>query len=219
MFKTIYMTLPDGPDAYMGLTFYVNAMTRYAVDRSCGCLVDIYLESVCDDETLMYIVERSKNLKHLRLGHYTGVSDGVLIEAVKMLPALEEVAIIICSFSVDTIEAIGHTCPPLKSFTLNDIAPDYEYADADNEEALAIAKSMPNLRTLQLIGTFMTNEGLKAILDGCPLLESLDLRACFFIDLSGELGKKCEQIKYVRQPGDSTSDYNQVFSDLEQFSN
>lgn len=151
-------------------------------------------------------MDRSKNLKHLRLGHYIKVSDETLIEAIKSLPLLEEVEIIICSYSEDTIEAIGHACPSLKSFSLNDVGSRHDDMVV-NEEALAIAKSMPNLRNLQLIGSCMSNEGLKAVLDGCPLLESLDLRACFRIDLSGDLGKRCKKIKHLRLPLDSTADY------------
>ncbi|KAL2895969.1 F-box protein SKIP19 [Bienertia sinuspersici] len=206
MFKIVDMTVPD---AYMHLPYDVNVMTRFIVDRSCGCLVDIYLEYVCDDDTLMYIVERSKNLKHLRVGHYIYISDEGLTEAVKKLPELEELEIIICSFSEDTIETIGHACPSLKSFSLNGVASKHRRCHklVVNEEALAIAKSMPNLRKLQLIGSWMSNVGLKAVLDGCPLLESLDLRACFGIDLSGDLGKRCEKIKHLRLPCDSTADY------------
>ncbi|XP_021862686.2 putative F-box/LRR-repeat protein 23 [Spinacia oleracea] len=204
MFKVIDMTLED---AYMDLPYDPNVMTRFAVDRSCGCLVDIYLEYVCNDDTLTYIVDRSKNLKHLRLGHYIDVSDEGLIEAVKKLPLLEGVELILCSYSVDTVEAIGRTCPSLKSFSLNAVGSS-DRKLACNEEALAIAKNMPNLRNLQLIGNHMTNEGLKEILDGCPLLESLDLRACFLVDLSGDLGKRCELIKNLRLPFDSTADYD-----------
>ncbi|XP_021754999.1 putative F-box/LRR-repeat protein 23 [Chenopodium quinoa] len=132
---------------------------------------------------------RSKNLKHLRLWHYIRISDEALVEAVKKLPALEEVEIIMCKFREDTTEAIGHACPSLKAFSLNSVgSKTFNYTC--NEEALAIAKTMHNLRNLQLIGNRMTNEGLKAILDGCPLLESLDIRTCFYIDLSGDLGKR-----------------------------
>uniref|UniRef100_A0A803M4A3 F-box/LRR-repeat protein 15/At3g58940/PEG3-like LRR domain-containing protein n=1 Tax=Chenopodium quinoa TaxID=63459 RepID=A0A803M4A3_CHEQI len=116
----------------------------------------------------------SKNLKHLRLWHYIRISDEALVEAVKKLPALEEVEIIMCKFREDTTEAIGHACPSLKAFSLNSVgSKTFNYTC--NEEALAIAKTMHNLRNLQLIGNRMTNEGLKAILDGCPLLESLDI--------------------------------------------
>ena len=54
----------------------------------------------------------------------------------------------------------------------------------------------------------MTNDGLQAILDGCPHLESLDLRKCFNVTLSRNLGIRCaEQIKNLRHPNDSTHDY------------
>uniref|UniRef100_A0A803M4A4 Uncharacterized protein n=2 Tax=Chenopodium quinoa TaxID=63459 RepID=A0A803M4A4_CHEQI len=205
LFKVVDMTLPD---AYMDLDFDANVLTRFIVDRSCGCLLDIYLEFLCDDDTLMYIVDRSRNLKHLRIGNYIYISGEGLIEAVKKLPALEELEIIICNdYSADDIEAIGHACPSLKAFSFNDVG-SKTLDFTCNEEALAIAKSMRNLRNLQLIGSGITNEGLKAILDGCPLLESLDLRACFHIDLSGDLGKRCEQIKRLRRPYDSTADYS-----------
>ncbi|XP_074290454.1 F-box protein SKIP19-like [Silene latifolia] len=205
MFKAIDMSLPRGY-AFMELPYDLNAMTRFAVDRSGGGLVDIYMEYLCDDDTLVYIVERSKNLKHLRLAHYVYVSDEELIEAAKKLPMLEEVQIIICSFSEETVEAVGHACPTLTSFSITGIG-SKKQNHIFNEEALAISRSMPNLRHLQLIGNNMSNEGLKAILDGCPLLESLDLRACFQIDLSGDLGKRCERIQHLRYPNDTTADY------------
>uniref|UniRef100_A0A803LAY3 F-box domain-containing protein n=1 Tax=Chenopodium quinoa TaxID=63459 RepID=A0A803LAY3_CHEQI len=199
MYDVIDMTLPDeyidddNPD-------YVNSMTLFAVDRSSGNLVDIYLEILCDDETLIDIVERSRNLKHLRLGHHVDISDRELVEAVKRLPMLEEVELNFCCFYDKTIEIVGRACPSLKSFSVNNVWPkNYK----GNYEVMAIARSMPNLRSLQLIGNSMTNEGLEAILDGCPLLESLDIRACFHIDLSGDLGKRCEQIKHFRPPSAS----------------
>ncbi|XP_074316775.1 F-box protein SKIP19-like [Silene latifolia] len=203
MFRVIDMTLPD---AFMDLDFDANVMTRFAVDRSAGELVDIYVESCCDDDTLLYIAERSKNLKHLRLGHYLHISKDGLIQAVQKLPMLEEVEIIICKFPEDTFAALGEACPSLKSFSLNDVGSRRRRFRNDGK-AFEIARSMPNLRRLQLIGNSMTNEGLKAILDKCCLLESLDLRTCFNIDLSGDLGKKCDKIKHLRRPNDSTADY------------
>jgi len=78
----------------------------------------------------------------------------------------------------------------------------------DNDEAFVIAKYMPGLRHLQLIGNKMTNVGLVALLDGCPQLESLDIRRCLNVNLVGTLGKRCkEQIKYFRLPHDATDDY------------
>ena len=57
------------------------------------------------------------------------------------------------------------------------------------------------------------NDGLLAILDGCPQLESLDLRKCFHVTLSGYLGKYAERIKVLRHPNDSTDNYEFVADD------
>ncbi|CAA2980188.1 Hypothetical predicted protein [Olea europaea subsp. europaea] len=66
---------------------------------------------------------------------------------------------------------------------------------------------MPGLHHLQLLGNNMTNEGLQAILYGCPLLESLDIQKCLDVDLSGELGKRITQkIKNFKRPDDSMED-------------
>ncbi|XP_074288368.1 putative F-box/LRR-repeat protein 21 [Silene latifolia] len=233
-FRTINMTVPRGRQ-YVNLPWSFDNLTRYVIDSSAGGLIDMYLEyhrdlsySDIPYRTLMYITERCKNLKHLRLGYVSNVlllTDERLMEAVKRLPMLEEIQIIQCSFSSKTIEAIGHACPSLTSFGLNGVGrklPDYTFndfymcTDEDcicNDEkficnyyALAISKSMPKLRHVQLIGNSMNNEGLKAILDGCPYLKSLDLRACFFIDLSGDLGERLANM-HLRYPNDSTADY------------
>ncbi|XP_074286036.1 F-box protein SKIP19-like [Silene latifolia] len=225
-FRTINMTIPNGC-SYVNLPSSLDYLTRYAIDSSAGGLIDIYLEYRVgygyDDiprTTLTYITERCKNLKHLRLGYMynSSLTDEKVIEAVKKLPMLDEIQIIRCSFSYKTVEAIGHACPSLISFGLNGLGcklPDYMSDDeyytctdnyVRNDEALAISKSMPKLCHVQLIGNDMNNEGLKAILDGCPHLKSLDLRACFHIDLSGDMGKRLANM-HLRYPNDSTADY------------
>ncbi|KAM1004484.1 hypothetical protein ACFX13_004726 [Malus domestica] len=67
---------------------------------------------------------------------------------------------------------------------------------------------MHDLHHLQLFGNQLTNEGLKEIVDCCPHLESLDLRHCLNLDLSGDLGKRCvERIQNLLLPNDSIDDY------------
>ena len=70
--------------------------------------------------------------------------------------------------------------------------------------AISIGENLDELEHLELIGNQMSNIGLQVILDGCPHLESLDLRMCRFIDLEGDLGKRCsQQIKCLKLPNDS----------------
>lgn len=113
------------------------------------------------------------------------------------------------------IETIGVSCPKLKSFSFNKILCRDRLLDffqgvtpQSSVNAVAIAKSMPNLCHLGILGNDLNNEGLEAILDGCPCLESLDLRRCFILDLGGALGQRCrDKIKYLRLPSDSLGDY------------
>lgn len=119
--------------------------------------------------------------------------------------------------SAANVETIGRSCPMLKSFTFNEEAY-YRPIKAD-ELALAVSKSMPGLLHLTLCGSKMTNKGLKAILDGCPHLESLDLRECHNVDLKdGDIGTRCSrQIKNLKRPSDSTAgDYWTPICDPEQ---
>jgi hypothetical protein len=121
------------------------------------------------------------------------------------LPLLEELAISYCQLSKFALEDVGRSCPLLKSLKFN--SRELKYGEFD-EEALAIAENMSELRCLQLYGNKLTNDGLQAILDGCPHLESLDLRRCFNVSFAGNLERRCaEQIKDLRLPHDSTDDY------------
>ncbi|XP_022863162.1 F-box protein SKIP19-like [Olea europaea var. sylvestris] len=191
---------------YHDMSVYLETTCRQAVDRSEGQLTDIYIDYFATDELLQYISERSSQLRCLRLGGCYGVSGDGLSEAAKRFPLLEELHLVFVMSCNDGIEAIGRSCPKLRSFTLSESS--YKHSQLPcNDDALAIAKSMPGLHHLQLLGNNMTNEGLQAILDGCLLLESLDIRRCFKVDLSGDLGKRITQkIKDSKHPYDSMED-------------
>lgn len=136
-----------------------------------------------------------------------GITGDGLVEAAKSFPLLEELHLYYTSIDSQSIETIGKLCPHLKSFKSNNRWYRQQYFACDMD-ARAIAENMPQLRHLQLFGNKMTNEGLQAILDGCPYIESLDLRQCFNIHFGGNLSRLCTQrIKDLRRPHDSTEDY------------
>ncbi|KAL6516266.1 hypothetical protein OROGR_019571 [Orobanche gracilis] len=193
-------------------------MCRDAVARSHGQLIDLTLDNFGDDNLINYIANRSSHLRRLTLNTCYDILGEGLAEAAKKLPHLEELHIICApKANAPDIEAIGISCPMLKSFTFNQrlcrrLLPHFDDDDFmeeyyRNDYALAIAKTMPNLSHLRLFANWMKNEGLQAILDGCSHLESLDLRHCFGLDLGGALGKRCsQQIKDLKRPSDSISD-------------
>lgn len=158
---------------------------------------------------------RSSQLRRLQISCCYGSIYEAWSESFKKLPLLEELGLIFTEIPEEAIEDAGRYCPLLTSFRLNSKgfrhlsigSSEVMMAFAD-EEVIAIAKSFPQLRHLQLIGNKMTNKGLQEILDTCTHLESLDLRRCFNINLEGSLGKRClEQTKKLCLPEDSTKDY------------
>ncbi|KAL8507344.1 hypothetical protein ACS0TY_018041 [Phlomoides rotata] len=187
--------------------YSLEKMCRHAVDRSQGQLIEINIESFGDDDLLLYISQRSGRLRQLQLVFPYNISDEGVIEAVKNFPQLEELHLYYTNIDAKAIEAIGHSCPLLKSFKLNKHWYRRQYVVCDLE-ARVIAENMPELRHLQLFGNKLTNEGLKAIIDGCPHLESLDLRQCFNVHFGGDIGRLClQRIKDLRRPHDPTDDY------------
>ncbi|XP_060179340.1 putative F-box/LRR-repeat protein 23 isoform X3 [Lycium barbarum] len=150
----------------------------------------------------------SGKLKRLRIAGCSFMIRVGLVEAVQKLPLLEELNLTHTAITTVGIEALGRSCPQLKSFVLNnslDMGSGHsDKEDERNEKALAIAKNLPTLHHLQLIGNSMTNKGLEAILDGCPHLVSLDLRLCEYISLNEVLSSRIsEQIKDVKYPNES----------------
>ncbi|XP_028759197.1 F-box protein SKIP19 [Neltuma alba] len=185
----------------------LEILCRRAVDRSCGQLVDINVEYFGTDDLLKYITDSTSHLRRLRLVYCDDISDEGLCEVAGKLPLLEELDISIGNISKDSLEVIGRNCPHIRSLKFNMEVFRRPHIELD-DEAFAIAKTMPELRHLQLFGNKLTNVGLLAILDGCPRLESLDLRQCFNINMEGALGKRCaEQLKDLRRPNDPTDDY------------
>ncbi|KAE8056081.1 hypothetical protein FH972_012879 [Carpinus fangiana] len=202
MWRAVDMRNPDN----QWEDYELERMCRDAVDRSCGQLVDINVENFGTDKLLRHIADSSSQVKRLRLVRCYGISDEGLSGVAAKLPLLEELAISYCPFlSKFALKDVGRSCPLLKSLKFNSRG--LRYGEFD-EEALAIAENMSELRYLQLFGNMLTNDGLQAILDGCPHLESLDLRQCFSISFAGNLERRCaEQIKDLRLPHDSTDDY------------
>ncbi|XP_058782105.1 putative F-box/LRR-repeat protein 22 [Vicia villosa] len=149
------------------------------------------------------------HLRHMRLSMVGRLSNEGFIESIKKLPHLESLEIsYVGQLSKETFEVIGRHCPLLK--TLKCFWTVLDIDDVDIDVSVAIAETMPRLQHLKFSGNMPTNEGLLAILDGCPLLESLDLEecySCFSFGYSESLEKRCrEKIKDFRPPNCYFSD-------------
>lgn len=68
---------------------------------------------------------------------------------------------------------------------------------------IGIAETMPGLCYLDIKGHELSDVGLLAILDKCPLLKSLDIRRCRYLKLNESLEKRCiDQFNELNLPDD-----------------
>uniref|UniRef100_A0A1J3EUQ5 F-box protein SKIP19 n=1 Tax=Noccaea caerulescens TaxID=107243 RepID=A0A1J3EUQ5_NOCCA len=196
------------PEELSSPKYDLEIMCRHAVDRSQGGLLEIEIWYFGTDSLLNYIADRSSNLRSLKFALSHLITGEGLIQAVLKLPLLEELEVSYgISLSKESLKVVGQSCPNLKTLKVNKFG--YrDYATVCDDDALAIAETMPGLRHLQLFGNRLSNNGLNAILNNCPNLEHLDLRQCFNLNLVGDLEKRfSERIKDLRRPTDSTHDY------------
>ncbi|XP_041026884.1 putative F-box/LRR-repeat protein 23 [Juglans microcarpa x Juglans regia] len=181
------------------MPYDLENMCRHAVDLSCGQLVEIKVGSFCTDNLLKYITESSSELKYLGLSRCYEISGEGFREAAANIPLLEELELSYCSWTQNLKEAIGGSCPHLKSLKLRSEVYWGDPFKGCDLSAVAIAENMPGLVRLHLVGNKLTNDGLQAILDGCPHLQSLELWRCRYVSLEGDFGRKCsERIKNLR---------------------
>ncbi|RID43379.1 hypothetical protein BRARA_I00243 [Brassica rapa] len=189
--------------------YNLEIMCRHAVDRSQGGLVDIEIWHFATDSLLNYIADSSSNLRSLKLVKCSPLTSEGLTEAIVKLPLLEELDVSYCSLSVESLKVVGQSLPNLKTLKLNRIYRRFACRPyVSDDDALAIAETMPRLSHLQLFANKLTSTGLNAILDNCPNLEHLDLRMCLNVTLLGDLKKRCsERIKVLIRPFDSFLDH------------
>jgi hypothetical protein len=143
----------------------------------------------------------------MRLVECQYISNEGFCEAVRKLLQLEELEISLCSISKESLEVLGRSCPLLKSLIFSR---EWDTPVADDGDALIISETMSRLCRLRIEGNRLTDVGLLAILNGCPLLESLDIGGCYHLELSQGLEERClEKIKDLRLP--FTVDYQDFF--------
>ncbi|CAL5007880.1 unnamed protein product [Urochloa decumbens] len=186
------------------------AMAKVAVDRSGGQLEVFAGKRFVNDDLLKYISERASSLKRLGLISCKDVSNGGLARAITKFPLLDEFELSLCSnvYERHVFETVGKSCPKLTRFRRSENRV-HRYGHSTHykdKEAMGIA-TMAELRSLHLFGNSLTNARLTAILDSCPLLESLDIRHCFNVKMDGTLRAKFAGLKTLRLPDDSIDDY------------
>ncbi|KAF9588619.1 hypothetical protein IFM89_013706 [Coptis chinensis] len=199
-----------------------DAFIKFAkaiVNRSCGQLQEFSYEGWNTTTHLSYVADQPNMLKRLQLENSSFHDANALVRIVKQFkfPLLVELELRNIKVSKEDIIKIGSSCQQLKNFWLikrRELRRRFSER-TDDDEASTIAESMPQLCRLTLQENHMTNDGLQAILDGCPQLEYLDLLHCYRINLETKFITQClEGIKDARLLNDPIFLNDRILSPL-----
>ncbi|PNT77389.1 putative F-box/LRR-repeat protein 23 isoform X1 [Brachypodium distachyon] len=190
-------------------------MARDAIRRSSEQCEAFLAQGAVDCSVLSFLADSvALSLKSLRLVSCQGIYDSMrLASVITKFSLLEELELSNCWGAFpETCAAVGKACPLLTRLRLSNKRFIKRDQNVVGGEARAIATTMPALRSLQLFANRLGNRGLVAILDGCPRLESLDIRHCFNVVMDDDMRARCSRIQTLRLPRDSTDDYDLDFS-------
>jgi len=167
---------------------------------------------------------RAPCLKSLHLSRFDGPNEALEV-ALKKIPLLEELEVSPLYFSSGTenlLESVCQACPLLTklkmTFSTVPVHDGYYDEDLIREKIKGIATTMCELRTLELLDCALGAEGLIAILDYCPALESLYISGFFDGEMDTELRAKCARVKNLTIPdggSDSSAEDYYPFDDCE----
>ncbi|KAL5992860.1 hypothetical protein ACLOJK_013779 [Asimina triloba] len=138
-----------------------------------------------------------KHLEVLKIP-VSDVSDRMVMKSAPTFSKLTVLDISYClQITCQGLEAIGTHCKALIRLKRNLPPPEFETqggnptAVVDEDEAIAIADTMPGLLHLQLAYGRFSDVGLDAILMKCKSLQYFDIYGCWNVKLDGNLEDKC----------------------------
>jgi len=134
------------------------------------------------------------------------ITDQTVEKQAEFLPALKVLDISYClNITSRGIEALGRHCRLLVHLKRNMPPPDPPQgnntaARAVEEEALAVANTMPTLEQLELAYGLFSDLALNTILNKCLLLRALNIHGCWNVRLGGDLEERCCALQSFREP-------------------
>ncbi|KAK6150393.1 hypothetical protein DH2020_015325 [Rehmannia glutinosa] len=164
----------------------VDRMLRLLITRSCGSLRKLTVSGLANDQSLLFIANQSE------------INDSIIGKAAGMLSTLTFLDLSYCiKIGAQGLETIGKACKSLT--TLRRIMHPLEVIDklSQNDEAVAIAATMPRLKHLEIAYLLVDTSSIIEILQNCKHLELLDVRGCWNVNLDDKFVKRFPRLKVV----------------------
>ncbi|CAL0335039.1 unnamed protein product [Lupinus luteus] len=161
----------------------IDRMLKMLITRSSGSLKKLRVFEVQTERTFTFVVENARSLKMLRLIR-CNVTDNIVKQISPKLCMICFLDVSYCTkISAYALEIIGKNCKMLEGLKRSLHPIDTVGKPIQNDEAYAIASTMPNLKHLGLTYNLMNTDGVLQIYSKCLKLEILDIRGCWGVKL------------------------------------
>lgn len=178
-------------------------LIQLAVTRSRGTATRILLSDYCAMENLQYIANECPLLAVLRLPPMEATKEE-LQSIPELISKFKELEILRIGgrghFDLKgLVPLIGTNCPKFVGLVVNDII--------DMEMASTFAHFLPNIKWLNLRGSYLPRESLVCILHGCRELLFLNVNRCIgFDENDAEISKLASHVKTFMSLGSKLQD-------------
>ncbi|KAK9670436.1 hypothetical protein RND81_13G202000 [Saponaria officinalis] len=175
----------------------LDRMLILLIGRSCGSLRKICVYGLGTELGLSVIGDNAENLWNLRLPG-SEISNSMVEQVAGKLSNLTFLDLSYCTkIGAPALASFGTHCKHLKHFQRNMHPWDVTLRKCQDDEALAISVTMPQLKHLELAYLMVTTMGVLMILSKCHDLELLDMRGCWNVKLDEEFLKNRPSLKVV----------------------
>lgn len=160
----------------------IDRMIQMLFRRSSGSTLKLSVTRLQNDTIFSFIVENAGSLRTLQLPRCE-ITDSTVEQTAGKLTRITSLDLsYCCKIGARALEAIGKNCKALVTLRRNMHPQDSSGKPAQDDEAIAIATTMPNLKHLEMAYNLISTSGVLTILESCPKLEYLDLRGCWAAD-------------------------------------
>ncbi|KAE9603869.1 hypothetical protein Lal_00002127 [Lupinus albus] len=168
----------------------LDRMLEMLITRSSGSLKKLRVFEIQTERIFTFITENANSLEILRLMR-CNLNDHIVEQICPRLGMISFLDVSYCNkIGAYALEIIGKNCKMLEGLRRSMHPIDTMGKPLQNDEAYAIASTMPNLKHLGITYNLMDTAGVLQIFLNCIELEILDVRGCWGVKLDKVMVKK-----------------------------
>ncbi|XP_061364245.1 F-box protein FBW2-like [Gastrolobium bilobum] len=169
---------------------HLDRMVEMLITRSSGALRKLSVSGLQTEKIFTFIAENAASLQNLRLPR-SNMNDHIVELVTRRLCMISFLDVSYClEIDAHALDIIGKNCKLLEGLCRNMHPVDTAGNPLEDDEAFAIASTMPKLKHLEMVYHVISNDGVLQILSNCPKLELLDLRGSWGVKLDNVFVKQ-----------------------------